>query len=182
MDYQNDIVPWVIPDRETADAVLHRAARVLDAARGAGVPIIYVVVQFRAGYPEVADRGVFKMVKAMNRMVEGTEGAAIHAAVAPKGGDVIVTKRRVGAFSGSDLDCVLRASGRTHLVLFGITTSGVVLSTVRAAADLDYEMNVVSDCCADRDPAVHQILLEKIFAMMAPAITADEVIAALGAA
>jgi len=180
MDYQNDIVSAVVPDADAAAALLQRAARVVDAARSAGVPIVYVVVQFRAGYPEVADRGIFKMVRAMNRMVEGTPGAAIHAAVAPTPGDVVVTKRRVGAFSGSDLECVLRASGRTHLVVLGITTSGVVLSTVRAAADLDYEMHVVADCCVDRDPAVHEVLTEKVFATMAPATSADEVVAAFG--
>jgi nicotinamidase-related amidase len=176
MDYQNDIVANVAssdPD------LLVRAAHVLEQARLASVPIVYVVVQFRPGHPEAADRGLFKMVRGSNRLVEGTEGAAIHAAVAPKPGDIVVTKRRVSAFAGSDLDCVLRASGRTHLVLFGIATSGVVLSTVRQAADLDYEMHVVPDCCADRDPAVHQILVEKIFAMMAPSITAEELVAAL---
>ena len=55
-----------------------------------------IVVQFRAGHPEVADRGIFKMVRDSNRMVEGTPGAAIHAAVALKDGDVVVTRRRVG--------------------------------------------------------------------------------------
>ena len=179
MDYQNDIVGNFVP---ADDGMLTRAARVLEKARATAIPVIYVVVQFRAGYPEVADRGLFKMVRTMNRLVEGTPGAAIHPAVAPKPGDVVVTKRRVSAFSGSDLDCILRASGRTHLVLFGVATSGVVLSTVRMAADLDYEMHVIGDCCADRDPAVHQILLEKVFAMMAPAITTEEFVAALDGA
>lgn len=176
MDYQNDVVTTLVP---TGDAMLSRAAHVLERARAAAIPVIHVVVQFRSGYPEVADRGVFKMVRSMNRLIEGTKGAAIHPSVAPTAGDIVVTKRRVSAFSGSDLDCILRASGRTHLVLLGIATSGVVLSTVRVAADLDYEMHVIGDCCADRDPAVHQILLEKVFATTAPVITADEFIAAL---
>jgi nicotinamidase-related amidase len=176
MDYQNDIVNNYVP----ADGgMLSRAARVIESARAAAIPIVYVAVQFRPGHPEAADRGLFKMLRGTNRLVEGTEGAAIHPAVAPRPGDVVVTKRRVSAFSGSDLDCVLRASGRTHLVLFGVATSGVVLSTVRQAADLDYDMHVIGDCCADRDAAVHQILLEKVFAMMAPSVTADEFIAAL---
>ena len=94
-------------------------------------------------------------------------------------GDIVITKKRVSAFAASDLECVLRASGRTHLVLFGIATSGVVLSTIRAAADMDYTMNVVSDCCADREPDVHQFLIDRVFPRMAPAITADEFIAAI---
>ncbi len=176
MDYQHDIVTQFVP---VDDAVLQRAARVLKGARAAGLPIIYVVIHFRPGYPEVPDRGVFKNVRASGRLLAGTPGAEVHVAVAPAPGDIVVTKKRVGAFSGSDLDCVLRASGRTHLVLLGVATSGVVLSTVRAAADLDYDMHVVADCCADRDPEVHRVLTEKVFSSMAPAVTADEFLAAL---
>jgi nicotinamidase-related amidase len=175
MDFQNDVVAGFVP---VAPDVLERAGRVLDAARAAGIPVIHIVVQFRPGHPEVASRGLFKMVKDGNRLVEGTEGAAIHRAVAPSAGDIVVTKKRVSGFAGSDLECVLRGLGRTHLVLFGIATSGVVLSTIRAAADLDFTMNVVSDCCADREADVHQFLIDRIFPRMAPAVTAEEFIAA----
>ena len=66
-------------------------------------------------------------------------------------------------------------------MLFGIATSGVVLSTARWAADLDYTMNIVSDCCFDRDPEVHRVLIEKVLSMMAPAITAQELLDSLKA-
>lgn len=60
-----------------------------------------------------------------------------------------------------------------------MATSGVVLSTVRAAVDLDFTMHVVTDCCADRDVEVHRVLTEKVFAQMAPAITADAFVEAV---
>jgi nicotinamidase-related amidase len=176
MDFQNDIVAGFVP---TSPDLLVRAGQLLEAARAARIPVIHVVVRFRAGHPEVPDHGLFAMVRQMNRLIEGTPGADIHEALTPKDGDVVVTKRRVGAFSGSDLDCVLRGLGRTHLVLFGIATSGVVLSTIRAAADLDFTMNVVADCCADREQDVHQILLEKVFPRMAPSITSEDFITAV---
>lgn len=179
MDFQNDIVTKFVP---VAPELLERAGSVLAAARAAQIPIVHIVVQFRPGHPEIADRGLFQMVKGMNGLVEGTDGAAIHSAVAPQESDVVVTKRRVSAFAGSDLDCVLRGSGRTHLVLLGVATSGVVLSTVRAASDLDYDMHVVSDCCADGDAEVHACLIDKIFPRMAPSVTAAEFIAATAAA
>ena len=75
----------------------------------------------------------------------------------------MVTKRRVSAFTGSDLDVVLRARGIDHRVLAGIATSGVVLSTLRQAADLDYRLTVLADGCLDADPEVHQVLLGKLF-------------------
>jgi len=76
---------------------------------------------------------------------------------------VVVTKRRVSAFTGSDLEVVLRADGMDRLVLAGIATSGVVLSTLRQAADLDYRLTVLADGCLDADPEVHRVLTEKVF-------------------
>jgi len=81
-----------------------------------------------------------------------------------------VTKRRVSAFAGSDLDVVLRSLEVDHLVLAGISTSGVVLSTVRQAADLDYRLTVLADGCADPDPEVHRVLLDKVFPRQATVV------------
>lgn len=72
-----------------------------------------------------------------------------------------------------------RAGGIDTLVLAGIATSGVVLSTVRHAADADYRLVVVSDCCADRDPEVHRVLLEKVLARQTTVTTAAEVLQSL---
>jgi nicotinamidase-related amidase len=87
---------------------------------------------------------------------------------------VAVTKRRVSAFTGSDLDVLLRARGTTHLVLAGIATSGVVLSTLRQAADLDYQLTVLADGCLDADPEVHRVLLAKVFPRQAEVTTIEE--------
>ena len=177
MDYQNDIVAnYAGGDSE----LTKRASSVLDAARAAGVPVIHVVVRFRPGHAEVADRGVFKGIKAAGAMVEGSEGVEIHPDVAPRPGDIVVTKKRIGAFTGSDLDVVLRSLGSRHLILLGIATSGVVLSTARAAADLDFELTVVADCCADQDEEVHRVLTRKVFARSATVTTAAELLAELG--
>jgi nicotinamidase-related amidase len=176
MDYQNDILTRFT---QIDEATLTRAADVLRAARAAGLPVIYVKIAFRPGYPEVPEQGLFAMVRGSGMLVDGTEGANIHPAVAPQSGDTVVLKKRVGAATGSDLEQVLSAKRRTHLVMFGVATSGVVLSTVRWAADHDYTMNVVSDCCVDRDPEVHRVLLEKVFAQMAPAITASDFVSAV---
>ena len=93
--------------------------------------------------------------------------------MAPAPGDVVVTKRRVSAFTGSDLEVVLRAQGIDHLILTGIATSGVVLSTLRQAADLDYRLTVLADCCEDNDPEVHRVLLEKVFPRQATVTTSE---------
>jgi nicotinamidase-related amidase len=80
----------------------------------------------------------------------------------------------VSAFSGSDLDVLLRASNVDSLVLCGIATSGVVLSTIRQAADLDYSLTVLSDACLDADPEVHDVLMRKVFVRQATVLTTRE--------
>jgi nicotinamidase-related amidase len=177
MDFQTAIVDSFAPDK---DALLARTATLLEGARAAGLKIIYVIVAFRPGYPEANPRNkTFEAIRGSGRFVEGSAGTEVHAALAPRPGDVVVTKRRVSAFSGSDLEIVLRAGGIDTLVLAGIATSGVVLSTVRHAADADYRLVVVSDCCADRDPEVHRVLLEKVFARQTTVTNAAEVLQSL---
>jgi nicotinamidase-related amidase len=151
---------------------LTRLRGAIDTARAAGVPVIYVVVGFRLGHPEVSKRNKsFSAVAGSGRFAAGDEGAEIQPEVAPQDGDIIVTKRRISAFAGSDLDVVLRAGDIDTLVLTGIATSGVVLSTLRQAADLDYGLTVLSDACLDSDDEVHRVLTEKVFPRHADVVT-----------
>ena len=95
-------------------------------------------------------------------------------------GDVVVVKHRVSAFAGTDLEQILRAREIDTLILLGLATSGVVLSTLRHGADADYRLVVVKDCCADGDEEVHRVLTEKVFVRQATVLDAAELIAALG--
>ena len=161
MDYQNAIVPGVA---EKYPDLLDKTAAVLAAARAAGLRIIYIVVNFREGYPEMSSRNrSFAFVRDSGLMLAGSPGTEIHAQVEPRSGEVVVAKHRVGAFSTTALETILRAQNITSLVLCGIATSGVVLSTVRWAADMDYELVVVEDCCADSDDEVHRVLTQQLF-------------------
>jgi nicotinamidase-related amidase len=99
--------------------------------------------------------------------------------VAPMPGEMVVTKRRVSAFAGSDLEVILRGHRIEHLVLTGIATSGVVLSTIREAADKDYRLSVLSDACADRDSEVHSVLMNKVFSRQAEVMTTAQWVAGL---
>jgi nicotinamidase-related amidase len=172
MDYQVAIVDSYTAEKE---ALLERMAGVIGAARAAGMMVIYVVVGFRDGYPEVSPRNLlFSGVKAAGRLAAGRPDSAIHPAVAPQAGEVVVTKHRVGAFLGTDLDMILHANGIETMVLAGIATSGVVLSTLRHAADADYRLVAVRDCCSDRDEEVHRVLMEKVFPRQAAVVTAAD--------
>jgi nicotinamidase-related amidase len=102
------------------------------------------------------------------------EYAKVHADVAPQPGEITVTKRRVSAFTGSDLEVVLRAQNIQHLVLTGIATGGVVLSTLREAADKDYRLTVLTDCCADADEEVHRMLTTKVFPRQGEVVNVED--------
>jgi nicotinamidase-related amidase len=94
---------------------------------------------------------------------------------------VVVGKHRVNALYGTGLDVALRANDIRDLVIFGYATSGVVLSTLRYAADLDYNLTVVEDCCSDSDADIHEFLTQRIFPRQAEVVGSDDVIQALGA-
>ncbi len=149
--------------------------RAVAAARGAGVPVFFVRVAFREGFPEVSKRNKsFSAISTRGSMTPADASTQIHESVAPRGGEPVVTKLRVSAFAGSDLEVLLRARDIDTLVLCGIATSGVVLSTVREAADKDYRLVVLSDACLDADPEVHRILTEKVFPRQADVMTVAE--------
>jgi nicotinamidase-related amidase len=142
--------------------------------------IVYVIVGFRAGHPEISPHNLtFAGIKKANLLVLGEADVAIHPAVAPEPGEVVVTKHRVSAFAGTELDMILRANGIETLILAGITTSGVVLSTVRHAADADYRIMVVEDCCSDKDEEAHRVLVERVFPAQAIVVVTDEIVGAL---
>ncbi len=159
-----------------ADAeYLPRIQEALTSARRANMTVIWVVVRFRAGYPEVSPRNaLFSGLRTSGRLVESDPQSEIHPTLVRQEGDVVVTKRRISAFAGSDLDVVLRSSDIDSLVLAGIATSGVVLSTLRQAADLDYRITVLKDGCCDADPEVQRILTEKIFPRQAAVVSIGE--------
>ncbi len=174
MDCQRGIVSqYSTPE----DGFVERCAGVLRAARAAQLLVIHVQVGFRPGLPEVSARNkLFGAIKTSPRWQQlfAGDAAAIHRALGPEPNDIVVTKHRVGAFAGTDLQVILRANDITTLVLFGIATSGVVLSTLTAASDQDYRLAVIGDCCADRDPELHACLLQRLFPTRAEVMTASE--------
>jgi len=155
--------------------LLSALGRAVAAARTAGVTVIYVRVAFRAGAPEVSPNNrAFSAIAGASGFGEADPATQVHPTLAPEAADVVVLKKRVSAFTGSDLEVVLRSRGVDSLVLAGIATSGVVLSTLRQAADLDYGLTVLEDGCSDRDPEVHRVLMEKVFPRQAAVVTVDD--------
>lgn len=176
MDMQEDTFALV---GDQGPGLLARSAQAIAAARAAKAHVIYACLSFRLGYPEISPHNAtFSGLKQLGKFT-GPLGADIPAELKPQEGDVVIAKHRVSAFSGNGLDMILRANGITRLACMGIATSGIVLSTVRQAMDLDYELVVVRDCCADRDDEVHRVLCDKVFARHAKVVDVAELAAAL---
>lgn len=179
MDMQSAIVSRYLG---SVQDFLPRAASVLQQARAAGITVIHIQVGFRPGLPEISARnplfGAIKSSPDWQKMFQGP-AASIHPDVAPLADEIVVTKHRVSAFAATDLDMILRANEIDTLVLFGIATSGVVLSTLLDACDADYRLIVVKDCCLDNDPDVHSVLIDKFFPRRATVLTAAELFEAL---
>jgi nicotinamidase-related amidase len=177
MDNQTGIMASYAKDQE---ALVARDASVLQRARSLGMCVIHIQVGFRPGWPEVSPRNpLFGAIKDSSRHQRLFEGdlAAIHPGLAPQKDDIVITKHRVSAFRGTDLELILRAKEIDTLVLFGIATSGVVLSTLLEASDADYRLVVIKDCCVDGDAELHSNLIDKVFARRATVVTASEFLA-----
>ena len=179
MDCQTGIIS--IYAKDDKDAFLTRAASVLNHAWASGMTVIHVQVGFRPGLPEVSSRNIlFGAIKssAQHQKLFQEPLGAIPSVIAPKEREIIITKHRISAFTGTDLAMILRANEIDTLVLYGIATSGVVLSTLLEAADADFRLVVIKDCCADLDSQVHDCLIDKFFPSRATVLSVREFIEA----
>ncbi|EHQ24381.1 cysteine hydrolase family protein [Mucilaginibacter paludis] len=171
MDMQAGII-GMLPD---AKSLTQNVAEAIAHARTKKIPVIFVTIGFREGAPEISmNNKSFAASKARFGTVDIAQFMKIPNDIAPQPGEVTVVKRRVSAFTGSDLEVILRAFGTQHIILTGIATSGVVLSTLREAADKDYRITVLADCCADGDEEVHRVLTTKVFPRQAEVIRLEE--------
>jgi nicotinamidase-related amidase len=178
MDFQNRILERL---GDAVPPLLERAQKARAAARAADMAVMHVRVAFSdADYAAIpVTNKTFHALTATRALTEGTPEATIHPALAPAADEEVFTKTRVGAFTTTSLEARLKARGLSTMILAGVATSGVILSTVRDAADRDWRLIVIGDCCADSDPELHRVLTEKLFPRQADVIDLDEFIKAV---
>ncbi|MFE1952261.1 hydrolase [Streptomyces sp. NPDC059524] len=156
-----------------ADTVLKNAARLADAFRARGLPVVRVRV---AWSPDGGDLPVSRAAAPGLTQAPPAAFAAFPDELGPLGDDIVITKRHWGAFTGTELDLQLRRRGVTQLVLGGISTSIGVESTARSAFELSYHLLVVEDATTDTDAASHAHTFGKIYPRIAELGTTDEVL------
>jgi nicotinamidase-related amidase len=177
LDCMEGVAAGNLPDANDRAAFVTATTALLEHASATNTPVVRVDVSFRDGHPEVAaSNAYFSVVKANGRLVEGSDPTRPMAELsdllteAPR-----VVKRRIGGFAGSDLEMVLRGLGRTHLVLAGLITRGAILSTACLAADLDYEVTVARDACADPDTEAHRVLMDSVLTLRGTVADVDAI-------
>src|SRR6478736_4298922 len=144
----------------------HTALLAMDCQSGIVSQYVTPAEEFLGRASKVLNRNKsFAAVKASPQYQKLFDGPAgeIHPKLGPEPGDIVVTKHRVSAFTGTDLEMILRAKEIRTLVMFGIATSGVVLSTLLEASDADYDPIVIADCCADMNAELHNALITHLF-------------------
>ena len=184
MDFQQGIVSIhpMVKERN----VVQKAKTVVERARRVGVPVIHVVIQFRDGYPEVSSRNrIFSAVKQgafpkqRGPHIIGSEETKIVKDLSPAEGEVIVNRPRVNPFYNSELQSILSAKEVHTLALMGITTEWIVEATARHAADADYRVIVLEDCCAGMIVEAHDSAIKHILNLIAEVSTSEEFVANL---
>jgi nicotinamidase-related amidase len=169
MDYQ----PTVLDLVSDGDKLIGHANEAIDVVRRHGITVGFVRIAFEDDdYAIVpATNTSFAAVAAARQLHVSSAAMALHPDLAVRPGDIVVRKTRVGAFSTTNLDEQLTNLGVTTLILAGLTTSGVVLSTVRDAADRDYRLILLSDCISDPRQEAHTVLMEQVFPGQADIVT-----------
>ncbi|MFF3574558.1 cysteine hydrolase family protein [Nocardia jiangxiensis] len=172
MDYQPAALATV-PD---SDGVVERAQTALEWARERGIKVVFVRVAFA---PEDYDaiphhHKTFGPARRGRLFADGDPKLEIVSALDVRDDDIVVRKTRYGAFSTTNLHTLLGDSSIDTLVMGGISTAGVMLSTVREASDQDYRIFVLADATDDPDAEVHRVLIEKVFPRHADVITTSD--------
>jgi nicotinamidase-related amidase len=163
-------------------AAIAQSERLADAARAAGVPVVFVGLQTRKemdsrfwkermrrrGSNADSDSGLCR---------EGTYGAEF---VGPKPlpGESVIGKLRYSGFYGTPLDTALKARGVDTLIMCGLTTECCVDCTARDAFHLDYHVFIASDACATYEPDLHTSSLKNLELNCAILASTDDIIKA----
>jgi ureidoacrylate peracid hydrolase len=168
-------------DTSACQAAITPCAEVLDAARGAGLPVVFTRYVYESDY---SDGGVMidhllPELAEVHALKAGSDDAAIVAELAPRADEHVVDKNRPSAFYNTRLDEWLSDAGREQLIVCGVTTNCCVESTVRDASHRDMQVFVIADACAELDEERHAVSLKTMDMLFADVIDIEQLRQAL---
>lgn len=160
---------------DSAAAALASNLRLANAARAAGVPVVFTNVQYKA---DGSDGGVFyRKAPVLKAFVEGSPLGTFPDGLTPLTGERVFTKQYPSAFFGTGLAEALHAEGIDTLLITGYSTSGCVRASAVDAMQHGFVPLVVREACADRHAAPHEANLFDLQAKYAEVIGEAEALA-----
>lgn len=158
------------PPGSDLDAVVAETRRLLDAARAAGLPVVFTSIAFTD--TELDETLWLTKMPALRCLRAGSDAVAVDPRLAPRPTEPLVTKKAASGFHGTDL-AVRLAAGVDSVLLCGATTSGCIRATAVDACALGLPTFVPRGCVGDRAPGPHEANLLDIDAKYADVITLD---------
>lgn len=189
VEMQNDIVHesnigqrgigGVLAEQVSRRGVIPRLQLVLSAARERGVPVLYINFSLKPGFPK-PNTLLHRRSRKKPTLVEGTWGVAVHEGLTPQPQDFVL-ERTVGVDGsyGTQLYPVLRALGRSTMIMSGVSTNLAVEGVVRASVNRGFDVIVMEDCCASYPDQWHRFSIENIMPLIATVTDSDAIVAAL---
>jgi len=190
IEYQNDFTSeggalhGAVEDVMNKTGMIENTKRVVEAARSAGVTVMYAPISFAEGYNEISSHpyGILKGVVDGQAFVKDSWGAAIVDDLAPQAGDIVIEgKRGLDTFASTNLDFILRSKGIRTIVLGGFLTNCCVESTMRSGYENGYQVITLNDCVAATSIEQHDNALAYDFPMFSEPMSSSEFILRLPA-
>ena len=187
-DLQNDVIieggafaESGSPQHAKEQNVVENSAKLADACRAKGVPVIHVHYIVEAGAPGLKlNAPLFQGLKEANAMVRGSWGAAPADGLEPKEGDYVVEKMRMSGWEGTKLEQLLVGLGCDTVIVTGAWTNMSIEHTARTGADKGYDMVVPEDCCSTMNADWHNASINYALQNVSTVTDGKSVAAALG--
>ncbi|WP_372863612.1 cysteine hydrolase family protein [Spongiibacter sp.] len=185
--FQNDyfstdgVLHAVIEESSRVSGVLENTLRLLENAGSRFGCVISTPIHFTESYEELENPvGILKTVKEAGAFRAGTPGAKTIAELSPYAGLIteVAGKRGLDAFSNTELEVLLRKNGIEHIVLAGTVTSICIDSTGRHAAELGFNVSVLSDCTSSRTVFEQEFYCEQVFPLYGQVVDIQQLLAA----
>lgn len=156
IDMQNDFVLEGKPLRVAgAKTVIPKIQAVLAEFRKRSLPVFHIL---RVHRPDGSDVEIIRqeLFRKQPFAVAGTTGAAVIDELAPRPGEYVITKTRMSAFIGTELDLILRTLSVTSVYVTGIQTPNCIRTTVFDAIAYNYPVVLVDDAVGASSDEIHQ--------------------------
>jgi len=160
------------------DACVSAIARLLEAFRAAGLPVVFTTVVYDE-FGKQAAAVFIEKVPALLVLEPGSPWVEIDPRIAPVEGEPVLSKHFASAFFGTTLASVLASAGVDTVVVTGASTSGCVRATALDAMQHGYRVVVPREAVGDRNQAAHEANLYDLDTKYADVVSVEDVLSEL---